>query len=121
MPDTVPVTIEVEPGAAAALADEATRARVGRLVSRMLQPASADRLFEVMDAISAEAGRRGLTDEILEAELAAHNAERRDVPPRSTEEHAAAGRALAAEFREFRRGRSLGGLDPKALIREGLR
>ncbi|HEY1935513.1 MAG TPA: hypothetical protein VGG99_26185 [Acetobacteraceae bacterium] len=47
----------------------------------MLQPASRERLVEVMDAISAEAGRRGLTDEILEAELAAHNAERRDTPP----------------------------------------
>jgi hypothetical protein len=34
---------------------------------------------------------------------------------------AAAGRALAAEFRAFRRGRTLGGLDPKELIREGLR
>jgi hypothetical protein len=32
----------------------------------------------MMDMISAEAERRGLTDEILEAELAAHNAEHRD-------------------------------------------
>ena len=32
-----------------------------------------------------------------------------------------AARALAAEFRDFRRGQTLGGLDPKALIREGLR
>lgn len=80
MPDTVPVTIEVEPDIAAALADPATRARAGRLVSRMLRPASVDRLFEVMDAISAEAERRGLTDEILEEELAAYNAERRERP-----------------------------------------
>lgn len=58
-----------------------SQAIAGRLVSRMLQPASRERLVEVMDAISAEAGRRGLTDEILEAELAAHNAERRDTPP----------------------------------------
>ncbi len=36
-------------------------------------------------------------------------------------ERAAAGKALAVEFREFRRGRTLGGLDPKELIREGLR
>ena len=34
---------------------------------------------------------------------------------------AASGKALAAEFRAFRRGRSLGGLDPMALVREGLR
>lgn len=44
----------------------------------MLQPASVERLFEVMDAIGAEAERRGLTDAILEAELAACNAERRE-------------------------------------------
>ena len=34
-----------------------------------------------MDALAAEAERRGLTDEILEEELAAYNAERRDMPP----------------------------------------
>jgi hypothetical protein len=44
---------------------------------------------------------------------------------RETEAHlvaqqAATGKALAAEFRAFRRGRTLGGLDPKELIREGL-
>jgi hypothetical protein len=49
----------------------------GRLVSRMLQPASIERLFDTMDSISAEAAKRGLTDEILQVELAAHNAERR--------------------------------------------
>jgi hypothetical protein len=81
MPNTVPVTIEVEPGAAAALGDPATRARIGRLVSRVLRPANAERLSETMDAIAAEARRRGLTDEILEAELAAYNAERRGRPP----------------------------------------
>lgn len=81
MPDTVPVTIEVDPDAAAALGDDARRARVGRLVSRMLRPASVEHLFEVMDEIAIEAERRGLTDEILEAELAAYNAERRDRPP----------------------------------------
>jgi hypothetical protein len=81
MPDTVAVTIEVEPAAAAALDDPATRARIGRLVSRALRPTSVERLFDVMDAISDEAHRRGLTDEILGEELAAHNAERRDRPP----------------------------------------
>jgi hypothetical protein len=81
MPDTVAVTIEVDPAAAAALDDPTTRARIGRQVSRALRPASVERLFEVMDAISDEARRRGLTDEILEEELAAHNAERRYSPP----------------------------------------
>lgn len=84
MPDdtrTVDVPIPVETTVASALDDAATRAIAGRLVSRMLQPASVERLFQVMDAISTEAERRGLTDEILEAELAAYNAERRDTPP----------------------------------------
>jgi hypothetical protein len=81
MPNTVAVTIEVEPAAAAALDDPATRARIGRLVSWALRPASVERLFDVMDAISDEARSRGLTDETLEAELAAHNAERRYKPP----------------------------------------
>jgi hypothetical protein len=81
MPDTIPVTIDLEPAAAAVLGNDARRAWVGRIVSRMLQPASIERLFEVMDAISAEAEQRGLTEEILEAELAAYNAERRDRPP----------------------------------------
>jgi hypothetical protein len=81
MPDTIPVTLEVEPEAAAALEDPATRARIGRLVSRVLQPAAVERLIAAMDALAAEAERRGLTDEILEAELAAFNAEGRDAPP----------------------------------------
>jgi hypothetical protein len=81
MPDTVPVTIEVEPEIAAALADPATRARLERLVRRTLKPAGGvARLFTAMDALSEEARRRGLTDEILQEELAAHNAERRDRP-----------------------------------------
>ena len=82
MPDTVPVSIEVEPDIAAALADPATRARLERLVRRTLKPVGGvERLFAAMDALSEEACRRGLTDEILEAELAAYNAERRDAPP----------------------------------------
>ncbi len=46
MPDTVPVTIDLEPAAAAMLGDDARRAWVGRIVSRMLQPASIERLIE---------------------------------------------------------------------------
>lgn len=84
MPDTIPVTIEVEPDIAAALADPATRARLERLVRRALKPAGGvERLFAAMNALSEEAHRRGLTDEILGAELAAYNSERRDPPPRT--------------------------------------
>lgn len=82
MPDTVPVTLQVEPELAAALANPATRARLERLVRRTLAPAGGvDRLFAAMDALSEEARRRGLTDALLEDELAAWNAERRDSPP----------------------------------------
>ena len=82
MPDTVPVTLERRTRAATALEDPATRARLERLVRRTLRQArEVERLFEAMDALSEEARRRGLTDEILEAELAAYNAERRDPPP----------------------------------------
>ena len=81
MPETVPVTLELDPETAAALGDPATRARVERLIRRAARPAGVERLFAAMDALSADARRRGLTDEILEAELAAYKAERRDVPP----------------------------------------
>jgi hypothetical protein len=80
MPDTVPVVFELEPEIAAALEDPATRARVEHLIRRTVQPVGVERLFAAMDALSAEARRRGLTDEILEEELAAYNAERRDRP-----------------------------------------
>ena len=83
MPDdtrTVPVTIEVEPAAAAALDDPDTRVRIGRLVSRTLHQENVERLMAAMDALAVEAERRGLTDEILDEELAAYNAERRERP-----------------------------------------
>jgi hypothetical protein len=80
MPDTltVDIAIPVEASVASALDDVTVREFAGRLVSRMLQPASIDTFFDTMDAVSAEAARRGLTDEILDAELAAYNAERRE-------------------------------------------
>jgi len=43
MPDTVHVTLEVEPEIAAALEDPATRARVERLIRRMVRPAGIER------------------------------------------------------------------------------
>jgi hypothetical protein len=81
---TVDIAIPVEASVAAALDDAAVRAMAGRLVSRMLRPASIEDLFNTMDAISAEAAERGLTDEILDAELAAYNAERREPSAPST-------------------------------------
>jgi len=81
IPDTVPAIFELDPETAAALDDPTTCTRVERMIRRTVRPASVERLFKAMDALSAEARRRGLTDDILEAELAAYNAERRDAPP----------------------------------------
>jgi hypothetical protein len=51
---------------------------IGRIVSRMLRrPASTERLADAIARMKADAHARGLTDEIVDAELAAYNAERR--------------------------------------------
>jgi hypothetical protein len=88
MPDdarTVPITIEVSPEIAEALGDPATRARLERLIRLTLRPARVETLFETIGALKAEAHRRGLTDDIVDAELAAYNAERRErIPPPTT-------------------------------------
>jgi hypothetical protein len=84
MPDdsrTVPVTFQLDPQTAAALADPATRGHVEQVIQSTVRKAGIDRLFAAMDALSAEAARRGLTDEILEEELAAYNAEHRERRP----------------------------------------
>ena len=77
MDDVVEVTIPVEAGVAAALADAGTREMVGRIVSRMLRPASTEQLMDAIARLKADAHARGLTDEIIDEELAAYNAERR--------------------------------------------
>ena len=46
--------------------DPATRARIGHLVSQTLHRENVERLLATMNALAAEAERRGLTDEILE-------------------------------------------------------
>ncbi len=83
MPDTntVSVTFELDPETAAALDDPATRVRIERLIRRTVRPTGIEQLFVAMDALSDEARRRGLTDEILEEELVAHDAGRRTSPP----------------------------------------
>ncbi len=81
MPDThtVDVVIPVEARVAESLRDPELRAQAGQLVSEMLNRKLAnDRLFAAITALKAEAHRRGLTDEIVDDELAAYNAERRD-------------------------------------------
>lgn len=81
MPDTVDITIPVEPDAAAVLADARTRAAMGRLVSRVLRPRSGpSELAQAIADAKAEARAAGLTDADIDAELATYNAERRDGP-----------------------------------------
>ena len=79
MDKTIDVTIPVEPEAATALADERNRAAVGRLVSRVLRPASGPTpLAEAIAEMKAAARSAGLSDAEIDAELAAYNAERRE-------------------------------------------
>ena len=81
MSDTVPVTLEVDAVAAAALADARTRAAVGRLVSRVLHPRPGpSELAQAIAEAKMEARAAGLTAAAIDAELAAYNAERRSAP-----------------------------------------
>lgn len=79
MDNTVEISIPVEADAAAILGGARAREAIGRVVSRMLRPnEDADPLLAVMERLSADAARRGLTQAILDEELAAYNAERRE-------------------------------------------
>lgn len=81
MPHTVPVTIEVDAIAAAALTDPRTRTAMGRLVSRVLHPRPGpSELARAIADAKAEARGAGLTDADIDAELDAYNAERRAAP-----------------------------------------
>lgn len=78
MAATVDVTIPVEAEVAAAFADPVRRAAIGRLVSRVLRPGSGrDLLADAIADMKAQARAAGLTDEVIDQELAAYNAERR--------------------------------------------
>jgi hypothetical protein len=78
---TVDITIPVEPEIAAALVDARTRAAMGRLLGRVLQPrpGPSELALAIVDA-QAEARAAGLTDADIDAELAAYNSERRSPP-----------------------------------------
>lgn len=78
MDRTVEVVIPVEPEAAAALTDSRKRQAIGRIVSRLLLPEHGnDPLLEAMRQLNADAAAKGLTQDTLDAELDAHEAERR--------------------------------------------
>ena len=79
MARTIDITIPVEVEAASTLADVRNRDAVGRLVSRVLRPRSGpSALAKAIAQLKAEARRAGLTDEDIDTELAAYNAERRE-------------------------------------------
>lgn len=86
--------------------------RAGRLGKTELQRALG---FKVLSEVGSFLKAHGISEEDPLKELGPQT-EAQPAAPR-----AATGKALAAEFRAFRRGRTLGGLDPKELIREGLR
>ena len=79
MDTSIDVTIPIEPEAAAALTDPRNREAVGRLISRVLRPRSGpSALARAIAELKSEVRAAGLTDEEIDAELAAYNAERRD-------------------------------------------
>ena len=59
------------------MSDSRRLAAVGRLVDRLVQPGNDDPLVALFERTSREAGASDMTDEEIEAELAAYNAERR--------------------------------------------
>jgi hypothetical protein len=74
----VRIEIPVDEAAAAALQDAGRRARVGRLVSQIARLYEGpDPLAAVLEKTAQVAQASGLTDEDIDAELAAYNAERR--------------------------------------------
>ncbi len=78
MTEVVKVEIPVTPETAAALSDPRRAAAIGRMVDRILRPAEGgDDLIAAFDASRAAARAAGLSDEKIDAELAARRAERR--------------------------------------------
>ena len=71
------IEIPVEEATAAALSDARRREAVGRLVDRLVRPGTDDPVVALFERTAAEAAAAGLTGAEIEAELAAHNAERR--------------------------------------------
>ena len=79
MDGDVMVQIPVSAAAAEALRDQGKVALIGRMVTDLVSPATpnADLLRIMIAQLKADAHARGLTDDIVDAELAAHKAERR--------------------------------------------
>jgi hypothetical protein len=71
------IEIPVQDATAAALSDARRLEAVGRLVDRLVRPGDDDPLIALFERTVAEARQAGLTDEDINAELAAYNAEQR--------------------------------------------
>jgi hypothetical protein len=71
------IEIPVEEATAAALTDTRRREAVGRLIDRLVHPGADDPLIALFDRMSDEANKAGLTEDDINAELSAYNAERR--------------------------------------------
>ena len=71
------IEIPVEEATAAALTDTRRREAVGRLIDRLVRPGADDPLIALFDRMSDEANKAGLTEDDINAELSAYNAERR--------------------------------------------
>lgn len=76
MNEVTKIEITVEAATAAALADARRLEAVGRLVDRLVRPGADDPLIALFERTAAEAREAGLTAAEIEAELAAHKAER---------------------------------------------
>ena len=83
MSERVDVTLSVDPDTARQLGDAEVRARVEAELERLTRKVAVDLLIEVIEAAGRDAEARGLTEDILNEELAAWKAERRarHMPP----------------------------------------
>jgi len=78
MNQTVSIEVLVDAEAAEILKDPASRERAGRLLSRIaLLHKGTDKLAAALERTSNKAQEAGLTDDEIDAELAAYNAESR--------------------------------------------
>jgi hypothetical protein len=79
MNEIVNVQLPVSREAADALKDDARREKIGKLVSDLLRPTSPaeDPLAALIATLKQEVRRDGLSDDAIDAELAAYNGERR--------------------------------------------
>lgn len=71
------IEVPVEEATAAALSDARRLEAVGRLIDRLVRPGADDPLIALFERTAAEAQEAGLTEDEINAELAAYNAERR--------------------------------------------